>query len=61
MSSNPRRLRLVVLGLLLLALSIPTAARAQSSGTIRGVVTDAQGAVLPGATVLLKNQATNQE
>lgn len=32
-------------------LSLPTTAAAQITGTIRGVVTDAQGGVLPGATV----------
>jgi hypothetical protein len=34
---------------------------AQSSGAIQGNITDAQGAVLPGATVSVRNQATGIE
>jgi hypothetical protein len=37
---------------------LPTEAAAQT-GTIEGVVTDTTGAVIPGATVIVKNVATN--
>jgi hypothetical protein len=37
---------------------LPTTAAAQT-GTIEGVVTDTTGAVIPGATVIVKNVATN--
>lgn len=36
-------------------------ANAQFRGSLRGTVSDAQGAVLPGATVTLTNTATNQK
>jgi outer membrane receptor protein involved in Fe transport len=38
----------------------PSAAFAQATGTITGVVTDEQGAVVPGVTVEVTNTATNQ-
>ena len=41
--------------------SLPSLALAQSTGRIRGVVSDAQGAVVPGATILVRNQATSEE
>jgi hypothetical protein len=47
-------LRHVFLSLVVLALSV-TAALAQGVGAIAGTVTDASGAVLPGATVTLTN------
>jgi len=34
------------------------AAWAQSTGTLRGTITDAQGAVTPGVTIVIRNQAT---
>ncbi|HVN31729.1 MAG TPA: TonB-dependent receptor [Thermoanaerobaculaceae bacterium] len=40
-----------VIALMLLALAAPAVAQSSSSGGIRGVVRDAQGAVLPGVTV----------
>src|SRR4051794_14183841 len=43
-----------------LLVGLPAAARAQATGTISGVVTDASGAVLPGATVEARNQDTGQ-
>jgi hypothetical protein len=44
--------------LLLVILAVP--ARAQYRTSIQGAVTDPQGAVIPGATLTLKNQATNE-
>ena len=35
--------------------------RAQSTGAIQGTVTDAQGSVVPGATVTVRNVATGVE
>ena len=60
---NIRLARLVVGALIVLAaaLGLASSARAQSdatSGTIEGVVSDATGGVLPGATVRLTNAAT---
>ena len=34
---------------------------AQSTGTISGTVTDASGAVIPGATVVVRNEGTGLE
>ena len=48
-----------LLGVLALCLSFVTGAYAQEqSGAIQGTVKDAQGGVLPGVTVEVKNQAT---
>ena len=48
-----------VLGLLIVALSIAPPVAAQSLfGSLSGTVTDAQGGVLPGATVTLTDQST---
>src|SRR5580692_9762781 len=44
--------------LLLLLLAVP--AHAQFRTSIQGAVTDPQGAVIPGATLTLKNQSTNE-
>ena len=54
-SSSPLRFA-VFLAVFLL----PTHAQGQTgSGTIRGVVTDSSGAVLPSAQVTVTNEATN--
>ncbi len=44
---------------MLLALS--TAAQAQSTATLQGTVTDPQGAVVPNATVVVRNESTSLE
>jgi hypothetical protein len=49
----------VFLALGLLALSAP--ARAQSTATLQGAVTDAQNAVMPGVSVTIRNVATGAE
>jgi hypothetical protein len=43
------------------AMAMATAAWAQSTGAVQGNVTDAQGAVVPGATVTVRNVATGVE
>jgi hypothetical protein len=43
-----------------LLLALPSAARAQATGTIAGSVTDPSGAGVPGVTIEATNQATNQ-
>ena len=45
---------------MLLALSAPAFAAQTSRGTVTGVISDPQGAAIPGATVELKNIGTNQ-
>ncbi len=45
---------------LLILLACCPLASAQSTGRVRGVVTDEQGAVLPGAQVLVRNQNTQE-
>ena len=49
----------LTLSLLFVALGL-TSANAQYRGSIRGVVTDQQQAIVPGATVTLTNKETNQ-
>jgi len=44
--------------LAMLALSIAASASAQSAGSLRGTVTDTTRAILPGASVVLVNEAT---
>src|SRR5437764_1150522 len=43
----------------LVAMALPT--WAQSTATLQGTVTDQQGAVVPGATIVVRNQATGVE
>ena len=55
---NPRLLALAFVGLLLYA---APALGQGTSGTLSGTVTDSQGAVVPGATVTVKNTETGQQ
>jgi hypothetical protein len=55
--STLRTLSRIGLGLVVVLL-VASAAFAQDSGSIRGTVTDTTGAVVPGATVTLTNEAT---
>jgi Carboxypeptidase regulatory-like domain/TonB dependent receptor len=57
------RTHLIVPSVLLavLALNAPVAAQRADRAVISGVVADAQGAALPGATVIVKNEATGVE
>ena len=57
--TTSRALIFVVLVLATLVASAP--ARAQSTGTVQGTVTDAQAAVLPGVSIVLRNTATGIE
>ena len=50
-----------VTGLLLLLLLAAAPARAQSTATLQGTITDAQSAVMPGVTITIKNTATGLE
>jgi hypothetical protein len=43
------------------AIAMATPALAQSTGAIQGTITDAQGAVVPGTTVIVRNVATGVE
>ena len=49
---------IVRVALTLLVLAHAGLALAQSAGSLRGTVADSTGAVLPGATVTLTNEAT---
>ena len=53
-------LRLSALLLLVCGLILPSPAHAQATGQITGQVTDASGAVVPGATIEIVNEATGQ-
>jgi len=54
--------RIVPIFLLLVAALLATpSALAQSTATLQGTVTDAKGAVLPNATVVLRNRSTSTE
>lgn len=54
------RLWIALVVALALILSLPPAAMAQqASGSMSGTITDATGAVIPNAKVVLKNEATN--
>jgi hypothetical protein len=48
------------LALLVLLLAVPSAAHAQFNASLSGTVTDQTGAIIPGATVTLKESATQE-
>jgi hypothetical protein len=48
-----------VTGLLLLTMGLTTAAAQGTTSRVQGIVTDASGGVIPGATVTLTNEGTN--
>src|SRR5262245_37012079 len=50
-----------IAGLLAIALLLPALAFAQTDGRFVGVVLDPSGAVIPGATVTIKNERTGEE
>src|SRR5262245_45611606 len=47
--------------LTVLIAGMASVARAQSTGTLRGTITDPQGGATPGVTVVVRNQATGVE
>jgi hypothetical protein len=56
-----QRLRSIAAAALAIALLAAVPARAQSTATLQGTVTDAQNAVMPGVTVTIRNTATGIE
>ena len=42
-------------------LALPSWTHAQSTARLRGTVTDEQGAAVPGANIVVRNQATGEE
>src|SRR3989442_822042 len=57
---SARAFRCIVRCLLLSALACAIFAQVESSTSIRGLVTDATGAAVVGASVTIKNKATNE-
>ena len=53
--------RIAIFFVLVAALLATSSALAQSTATVQGTVTDSKGAVLPNATVIVKNRATSTE
>ena len=53
--------RIVIFLVLVAALLATSSALAQSTATVQGTVTDSKGAVLPDATVIVKNRSTSNE
>src|SRR3954452_2026232 len=56
-----QRLRSIAATAVALALLVVPAARAQSTATLQGNVTDPQSAVMPGVSITVHNTATNQD
>src|SRR5258706_3365009 len=61
MREDPRQKLLLVTFLMALLLGISGTALGQSTATLQGTVSDAKGAVIPNATVTVRNQATSVE
>ena len=61
MPNSYRVVQGLVAGLVALILAAPASAQRSDRATISGVVTDAQGAAVPGATVTIKNEETGVE
>jgi len=61
-SDRPRKAFTILAPVMILLLLLPTSLFAQSivTGAVNGTVTDPSGAVVPGATVTLKDQATGE-
>src|ERR1700752_3157640 len=53
--------RVVIFLMLVAALLATSSASAQSTATVQGTVTDSKGAVLPNATVIVRNKNTSTE
>jgi hypothetical protein len=53
-----RLYRVLLSALLLLGASVPALAQSSSASSLSGVVVDADGGAIPGATVIVKNNAT---
>jgi len=56
---NVRCLRVFVCALLVLGVSASALAQSTSASSLSGVVVDSDGGAIPGATVVIKNNATN--
>ena len=61
MSRNPRSHTLILFSGVLLLFASAKLSFTQSTATLEGTITDATGAVLPGATIVVHNQATSEE
>ena len=56
-----QRLRFIAAAAVTIGLLAAAPARAQSTATLQGIVTDAQAAVMPGVSITVHNTATNQD
>src|SRR6185436_12173028 len=52
---------LCLIGVVCIVLSAGAPAWAQSTATLQGTITDAQGAVMPGVSIAISNTATGNE
>src|ERR1041385_4454036 len=57
----PRLLHLLLIAVATVCLTQLSAYAQQDQGRIRGVITDSAGAIVPGASVLVKNEKTGEE
>ncbi len=53
--------RLVLTALLLASISLPVNAQGSANSSLSGVVMDQSGGVIPGADIVVKNDATGAE